>query len=220
MSDSIIKQCRKCGKEKDQNKKCKYCSSIYHHKHYLKNRNNIIERVRKYAEKNKSKIKDLKHKLYLKNREKILLKTKEYATKNQDKIKEYLNKNREIRKEKRAPYYRLWREKNKDKILEHQREYAAKNKDKKSQYDQLYRASNKNKIRDYLYKYYRDNDQELKIRSRNHGKINREILSDSYVRNILRDAQIYNPESWLIEAKRQQILLNRKLKHNQREELL
>jgi hypothetical protein len=95
---------------------------------YVDNREEVLERVKKYREANPEIIKQHK---------------KKYADENKDKIaekqKEYKHKNREILNKKRIDYYYA----NKEEVLEKAKVYAQKNKEVIAQKGKIHRQKNK-----------------------------------------------------------------------------
>ena len=75
--------------------------------YYQKNKEKVKQRVKKYKEENKDKIKEYGKEYYQKNKEKIKQRVRLYHENNKDKTKEY-------------------RERNKDRIKEYSREYSKK----------------------------------------------------------------------------------------------
>lgn len=90
---------------------------------YAKDSKEIL-RKKKYAEKNKDKIRVYTKQYYVDNAEEIRLKHNEYGTANRDKAKQY-------------------REANKNKAKQYMKEYAEKNKEAKKLYNKQYFESNR-----------------------------------------------------------------------------
>lgn len=98
-----MKQCIKCGKEKDgsHHSWCKACNNEYLRKYYEENKEKVKERRRKYREENK------------------------------EKVNEYLRKWREENKEKASEYSRKWYEENKEHVRKRSLAWSEKNPDKR-----------------------------------------------------------------------------------------
>ena len=111
----------------------------YKHQWYLDHKEELLEKSKRYQEKNKDQLSKYKHQYYLDNQEKILEKQKKNYEENRDDIlrkqKEYREKNKDKIKECAKQY----REENKEKIKEQQKEQREKNKDqikkKKKEYN-------------------------------------------------------------------------------------
>jgi len=92
--------------------------------YYQKNRERILERVKKYRLENKDKIKKQRQKFWQDNKERLTEKRKAYY---------------EANKEKEAEVSKQYREKNKEKIRQRKREYYKKNREILNQKRREYR---------------------------------------------------------------------------------
>lgn len=162
----IEKKCNNCGDiktidnyHKSKNTKsgvrgvCKKCIKD----HYEINKDDILDKSKKYREENKEKLKKRRKKEYIKNKETyeqyyeenkeyILIERKKYHKKNKEKLnkksKEYNEKNKyELLKNKKEYY-----EENKKEIKEKQKKYRAENKEYFEKYNKEYRENNKEKL--------------------------------------------------------------------------
>lgn len=98
-----------------QDKKDK--SKVRHHRYYLKNRVQILERIEKYHEKNKDERKKYLDGYYQKNKERIKARSRQRRIENKNL---YLQRESNRRKsDKYKEISRLWREKSKEKLKEY-----------------------------------------------------------------------------------------------------
>lgn len=103
----VFKKCKRCGKwlvastfnfhKKKSGKygimaECKECRSAYKKKWYEENKEEILEKQKKYNEEHKEEASKHKKKWYEKNKEKILEKRKIYWEENKEKIADYKKK--------------------------------------------------------------------------------------------------------------------------------
>lgn len=137
--EKLIDEYHKDKKSKDgHHNSCKKCVSEKSKKHYIKNKEQICERVLKYRITNIEKIKIYNQKHY---NEKYI-KTKEYRRNNINKVKVwqknyYLNNQIKINEKRRKsfPEYYI---KNKERLVLSQKKYNEKNKDKIKDYQNKY----------------------------------------------------------------------------------
>jgi len=191
------KKCSKCGEVKavsefNKNKNRKdglhtYCKKCVK-QYYQVNKEKTLEQKKQYRQANKEKIKERKKKYYQVNKEKTLEHNKQYRQANKEKIKE--------RKKK---YYQA----NKEKTLEHSKQYRQANKEKIEQYNKQYRQANKEKLKEK-------------------SKDNRNKLVDPYIKTIISKQtngmlKAKDIPQELIELKRNNIILKRKIKDNGKE---
>lgn len=99
----------------------------YKRKWYLKNRERILRKQKKFRDENPELVKESHRIFYLKNREKILRRAKEYYQEHKEEIsekaREYHRENREKILKRQREYYR----ENRGELLKRQREYQKKN---------------------------------------------------------------------------------------------
>lgn len=153
----LTKTCSKCKKEKpvsefSQRKRskdgyyawCKDCAKAYQAAWYLKNKETVDEKHRKYR---------------IENLEERRAYSKRYYNRpeTQKRIKEYNKQNIERRRE----YAREYRKKNLEHIREKSREYYHNNKDKAKIWRSKYESSHKEQIKKAAKKYRRENKEKI-----------------------------------------------------------
>lgn len=150
------KICTKCNIEKDfadfsraKNGKFRLFSSckVCQHKHYMDNRQRIIERARIYA---------------VKNKDVTLAYGKKYREENRDKALEQNKKYYEENKEELLVRGKQYRDQNKDSIKLRDREYRLKNLDKRRQDCRQYYQNNRESMLAYLKEYRKLNAEKIK----------------------------------------------------------
>lgn len=201
------KRCLKCGTikavslfSKDRSRKdgyhpyCKKCKAI---------------NDKTYREYNKGKVKTKRIEYYKKNRGKILVYQKKYAEKNKDKIAIYKLKYREenIEKIKKSQRERYFNYKNTDYagLCERRKKYRL---NRKVNNPEKLRNEERNK---YL-NWRKGNPLKYKIHKKRNAQAAICKLADRYIKKLLKRDGVIDPPAWLINVKRQQILLNRRLK--------
>ena len=105
-----------------KNSVCLACRQVY----YLKNREKILQSMKKYAETNKDKIKKRKRQHFQANRGKYRESGREWSEDNKEKLAAYKKEYRENNKEKISAYQKKYREDNKEKLIA----YRKKNREK------------------------------------------------------------------------------------------
>jgi transposase-like protein len=215
------KQCSKCFKIKplDMFYKRKTKKDGYRHrciechKQYRReNKDKISKQKKEYRLKNKDKIKEYRVKYYLNNKDEIRRISDKWLLENKERYaewrKEYTLKN----KDKIAEYKREYREKNKEIIREKQKEYRLKNKDRLAKNLKEYYYKNKDIYKENGAKYYSENKVEILRKQKIYFKGQSENLTDNYISQLLTRENNLSREDiprWLIDAKRQQIKLQR-----------
>lgn len=149
----------------------------------------------------------------------------------------YRNKNRELLREKKRRYAKehsivavkratTWRKNNTERSREICRKYRQNHLEKGKERQRRFILNNPEKIKEYSRKYKQKHPEAVYeyyvkycVRRKEISHENVKKLTDGVVRRYLKRVGIHSPEPWLIEAKRQQILLNRKLKNNTKEAL-
>ena len=196
-----MKKCSKCGKVKNyslffKNKAkkdglctwCKECTTSYLKHRYHEKKELFCARQKKYRINNKEKIKK--------------------------KCKAYRIKNNELLLKKA----RLYRVKNKDEILRKSRLYRSENREKLAGQAILYREANKEKTKQYRLA----NKEKTRMQAKEYWAAHREekLVSNWYIRHAMFQGTISRsliiPAS-IIEAKRIQLLIIRKLKEMKNE---
>lgn len=138
-----MKKCSKCKEMKEfsefrvnkraksgRQSSCKKCANIY----YRKNKERLLEKQRKYREKNPEKVKRAVIKCHLENKDKYY-----------EQRKKRYEENEVVRKEA-MKRYRKWAKENPEGIKKHLKTYADKNKDKKVLWSAKRRAVKKKSI--------------------------------------------------------------------------
>ena len=183
------------------------------HKQYRKdNKDKISKRQKEYRLKNKDKIKEYRAEYYLENKDEIRRRNDKWALENKDKLRESRRK---------------WERNNRDKIREHGREYRLKNYELLKDYNKEYRLKNRDRLaenlKEYYFKnkdiyrekgakYYSENKAVILKKGKIYYKKQSENLTDNYISQLLTKESNLSREDipqWLIEAKRQQIKLQR-----------
>jgi len=165
------KKCTKCGEVKSldefsndkrlksgKQSKCKNCDNEYyqnnikkiklkHKEYYIKNKEEICERVKKWAENNQEKVS-----LYRKNYGKI----------NSEKLKEYNKKYQLENREKLKEYYKKYYKKNDSKIKDNVKKYKLENREKS---------------KEYYKKHYQNNKEEINKKNKEYQKKNKERMN-------------------------------------------
>ena len=179
-----------------QTKKCSKCGEVkavseFYKNKYIKDRfcNHCKKCMKQYYQSNKEKVLEQSKKYYQANNEKIKERQKQYRQANNEKMKQY-NKQ----------YYQA----NNEKMKERQKQYRQANNEKMKQYNKQYRQANKEKIKEQR-KQYRQDD--------------RNKLADSYIKDLIRNQtngmlKAKDIPQELIELKRNNIILKRKIKDN------
>ena len=147
---------------------------------------------KQYYQANKEKIKEQQKQYYQANKEKIKEQQKQYGQANKGKFKERMKK-----------YYQT----NKEKLKEKKKEYYQANKEKLKEKQKEYRQANKKKLKEKMKK-YRQGD--------------RDKLVDSYIKSIINKQtngmlKAKDIPQELIELKRNNLILKRKIKDNGKE---
>ncbi len=130
-----------------------------------------------------------------------------YRADNKDKIKEYQLKHYKNNKDKIAEYNKN----NKDKIAD----YRANNRNKIKEHKAKYRANNKDKIKYADKKYRLENLEKHRERCKEWAKRSSAGLSYGYIIQTIKQKTCLKPNdipNSLIEAKRMQIMIHRKIK--------
>ena len=122
-----MKICKECGKEKDDNKKI--CKSCHSKRWYNKNKISILDRNKKYREKNKEK-------------------AKEYYQKNKDYFRKKGEERRMIKKEEISTFFKTYYIQHKDYFKEHRKKYhkSKKGKETKLKWCNEYNSKNKHVV--------------------------------------------------------------------------
>lgn len=171
------KICKKCGEEKEieefpihsknnRRNTCKECYSEQRKVDYRDNKLVHLERMKKYKENNKDKLKEKAKKYVEENKDIIRKKKKEYREKNKEMIsekrkKDYYN-NKDVYKEKSKEY----RDKNLDKI----KQSYEKNKEYYSLMSKKRRELHKEELSEKFKKYYNDHKDYFKERRKKYNK--------------------------------------------------
>lgn len=123
-------------------------------RHYIKNREKVLERTKKYQEKNRDKCKEWQRNWYEKNREKENKKTQKWREDNKtiysESNKRSCKKYRETHKENYKNYKKIWREKNREILREYHRKWREKNYEILKLKREIWRLKNKEKINEYF----------------------------------------------------------------------
>ena len=181
------------------------------HEYYIKNREWILERNKKWREKNLDKVakyaeewekrnpeyrrkysvkryqeqKDIWVRYYNENRERILARQRVYRELNSEKIAQRINK----WKENNAEYLRQWavenHKKNRDKDNERSRKYYAEHKEKQKEYMKKWREAHP----DYAKEYRKNNREKIAEYSRNQYRKDPEKCKEK-----MREYRKKNPE--------------------------
>ena len=237
-----MKVCSTCGEEKDLpcfskcakhrdglGYSCKPCKSkidreyrdnnkeklkAQRHEYYLKNKETIIDKTKKYTQENRehlnkckaaNRLKDVarfrgyQNKWAAKNIEAIREKNLAHYYSNKEQYKERANKYRKDPEKmaQRAKTMRAWERENKERIEEWRRERKEKN-------PELIQRQDREKLKRYREKH---REEILAV-----GRLHVETISDRYVKNILLRSGVKNPPQELIELKRIQLKIHRALK--------
>lgn len=131
--------------------------SEYGRQHFKDNRNEILERNKKYREANKEK-KAAQDRCYYEN--------------NKEKCSKYIKNYYELNKDRLTEYKRQYYTENKTRIREQHKQYYGSNKNKAKERNKCYRESYKEKIAEQNKKYYIANKEKIKERSREYHKLN------------------------------------------------
>ncbi len=154
------KQCTKCKITKNlsefyKNKSaCIVCWKAVSNKYYMKNREKIIEKVKKYREENIDKIRDS-------DKERSREYRKKYPEKRREASKRYKEKNREKIEEYNKAYSKKHYAENKEKSRIRSLKYREENKEKIAETRRRYRQSEQGKLTELSYWHAR---REMKIK--------------------------------------------------------
>lgn len=162
--------CKECAKEKIKKyrQENKEKIRITSKKYLEKNREKHKEHSRNYIERHKSEVNERKSIYRHKNRE-IL----------NEKAREYISKNRELLKKKSREYLKN----NKEKVNKYQKKYYEDNKEKRKEYGKEYYEKNKDIIKEYRER----NNEIIKRQRKNYRKSNKEELNEKRKERIKND---------------------------------
>lgn len=140
---------------------------------------------------NKQKKKEQAAKRYRENTEVYLARNKKWAEKNKEKIKEISKEYREVNKEKIREHGKEYRERTKDHIKERAKIYREENKEKMRERAKRYREENREKIKikdqrwyserggkTKIKKYFVEHQEYLKLRAKERHQTNMKIFYD------------------------------------------
>lgn len=136
-----MENCEICGNSIDFIKKkstiCKCCAKKESdRKHYQKNKEKILSRIKEYTKDNSESIRQYKKEYYIKNKEKIITKNKSNYFKNHEKNLDTKRKAYYRNKEENLEKSRQWRVTNREFYLESQKLYRKRNKHRINKYSQ------------------------------------------------------------------------------------
>lgn len=145
-----MKICKKCGSDEFySNSDCKFCA---------------IERARKWALKNKEKVKIIKEKYRKENKEKIYMAAAIYRKNNSEKIKNYY----EFNKEKIKAKSRAWYLENREKAISYSCAYAKKNPNIVNVRTAKWALANKDRIAKKNKEWKNNNKAKVNVQTQNY----------------------------------------------------
>lgn len=136
------KTCKKCGTTRE-NRDCNNCRKISR----LLNRDEYLEKRRKYAADHREKINEAARKYREKNIEVAREKSRQWRLNNKERVKEYNAKYNTENSEKVAALSLRWKSKNKDKVVESNARNYALNKEKSLNANKEWRRANQDAMR-------------------------------------------------------------------------
>lgn len=226
------KICTKCKLDKEESEFSKISEKSKNYKYFCKrnycmyyckecNKNRVKLYLLDPIKKEKSLIRANNN--YKKNKSYIKIKSKEFRLKNKDKIKEY-NKNYRLKNEDYLKnLQKEWRFQNKEQVKENSRLWynSVKNNEKYLNNTKIYRLNNKEKIKQTNHNYNILNKNKISEQKQKQV-LN---LTNNYIRITLisngleKTNKINDIPLVLIEAKRQALLLKRKIKNNEQSQI-
>ena len=140
---------------------------------------------------------------------------KKWARENKEKVNKLKRKYYWKDVDKKRLQNKAWRLKNKDKIKKQRDSLSLKEKEKTKEQQKVYYKKNKANLREKAKKYYYKNRNEILQKESIISKKNSEKLTDRYIKNLLIKGSVLSSSDipqWLIDAKRDEIKLQRIVK--------
>lgn len=169
---------RMCNEADGHAYSCKECEKKYKREYYLKNKQRILEKSRKYRTENKEEYQAYKKDYYLKNKERILKYGKEYTEKN----KEYVLARRRQTYKDNAEYEKAMskkhREKHKQRYKDYKKAYYAKNREYLYKQTQEWIKNNPEKHKKSVDAWLLENKERLVAKRAEYYKENKERINN------------------------------------------
>ena len=187
---------------------CKGCHHQYEKEYRLKN----PDKQKEYRLKNKDKIKEYKREYFQKNKAEVSIKNRKWAQENKEKVNRASKKRYWKNPDKMRAQGRAWRLKNKDKLKEQRDSRSLEKKEEIKEWHKKYYIKNRFSQMAKMKKYYCENRDEILQKERIINKKRTEELTDTYIKGLLTKDSILSFKDipqWLVEAKRDEIQLQR-----------
>lgn len=176
---TIMKRCRKCGKEKPATIEFFYMHKETRDRLY----SDCIECRKEYYQKNSEQIKERNRQYQEKNQETIKVRRKKYYENNKETIKEKWKIRYQKNKEALIEYQKKYNQENEQKVKARRKKYYQKNKEAIEAKRRHYLDENREKInkrhREYLKTYKQDNPEKRKLYAARRRSLKRS-LPDTY----------------------------------------